>query len=168
MDFFTTHDAPVAVNIDGTAYSLPRFLMPALKAWAAQIRKELEDAALAQFGDKPDERARFLTYFQPPPIDIADLLGRVYSPEGAEHIVDAQLRAAGVPDDIRTKMIAQAPPLMLRTLALELTKAAEVLKKLGVDEKEKADPLPPSPEESGGSPGTGNKTEADSTPATAT
>lgn len=165
MDFFTTHSNPVSVNIDSTAYQVPRFLLPSLKAWAGELIKQQRDIALAQLAT-PNDRAQFLQYWPEPTFDIGDLYRRVSSPDGAEYVVNSQLKTAGVPDDVREKVIAYGDPAMIRALAVELTYAGPVMQKLGID-KDGADPLPPSAGASSDSQGTGPANTPASTPATA-
>jgi hypothetical protein len=166
MDFFTTHDAPFVVTIDGTAYHVPRFLLGALKRWAAEARKEREDAALAEFGDDAETRARFRLVMPDPPVDIADLLARVRSPDGAERVVRAQFALAGVPAETIDKVVAQAEPMLLRRLADELSMAAPAEARLGVKEEESADPLPGGRGAPDDSPGTTPGTSPGSAPPT--
>jgi hypothetical protein len=153
LDFFTsTQAAPVPISINGAAYSLPRFLLPALKQWSAIVRKQMEDNNTKGFD--ADAKARFLTYFQPV-IDIAYLMQLAVSPEGAEYIARTSMIAGGVPVDVCNAVIAQADPLTIRDLADRLLEAEKVLANLGVENK--PDPLPLTPAASGESPATGEE-----------
>lgn len=150
MDFVTTHAPPVAITIDGKAYQVPRFLIPALKEWAASITKTEMDAAAAEF-TTPDERARFRRFWPAPIFDVVALYQRALTPDGSAYVVDTQLKAAGVPDEVRAAMLANADPFLVRSLSEKLLQVDQTLDKLGVDtEVEGKDPLPPPPGASGG------------------
>jgi hypothetical protein len=167
LDFFTTHPSPFPINIDGVAYKIPRFLMPAMKAWAAELIERQRNAASAEFAT-PDEKARFAQYWPEPAFDIGDLYRRVTTPEGTAYVVNAQLKEAKVPDEVRERVVTYGDPSMLRQLALELTYAQQTEAKLGIDaEAEKADPKSTAPSESNDSAGIGPQTAPTSTPATA-
>lgn len=174
MDFFTTHDAPVAITIDGTPYSVPLLRNPGLKKWSAIQRERYADEAGNSFKDKDgavdqERKARFLVYAPAPPIDIAEMMIAAVSPEGAEFIVDIQLEAAGVPADVRKRFVENVYPDDLRALASRLVKRAETLNTLGVKpEEQRTDPLPGSPDAPAGSPGTSTPSEAALPPSTET
>ncbi len=161
MDFFTTHQSTVPVNIDGKAYSVPRFLTPALTKWAAEIKEQDRNDATAHLS--ADEKARFLRYFPDPAIDIADMLRRARASDGAEYVVGTSLRSANVPDDAVKSVLANSDPMMIRNLAEELTLAGPTLDKLGANDK---DPLASPPAEAGGSQETGQPTTQDSSTST--
>lgn len=127
MDFFTAQDAPVRITIDGTAYDLPRFLLPAMKQWSAAIRKQIADEATAHLD--ADAKARFLTFFQPPAIDLMQLAERAVSAD-ADYPCRAQMKLAGVPEDVIENLMTKSDPLMIRKLADELTTAARAKAKL--------------------------------------
>jgi hypothetical protein len=174
LDFFTAHDEPVAITIDGTPYSVPLLRNPGLKKWSAIQREKYADAAGDSFKDKDgnvdqERKARFLTYAPAPPIDIAEMMISAVSPEGAEFIVDIQLEAAGVPAEVRKKFVENVYPDDLRAFASRLARRSETLGKMGVKpEEQRTDPLPGSPSESEGSPGTSTPSDAASPPSTET
>src|SRR6185312_7727997 len=141
MDFFSAADSPIEITIDGKPYQLKRFLLPELKAWSASIRRKTVDEATAHFD--ADDKARFLLYFNAPPIDVPDLISRATTSDGAEYVVDAVLKTAGVPDDIRKGVINSSDPLALAALAGELTISKQVsamLAKEGDDKSPLAGP----------------------------
>lgn len=172
MDFLTTDAPPVPVTIDGTAYHVPRFLMPALKAWAEELVQKQADFATE--GMKADDKARFLYYWPKPVIDVGTLIQYTRTPEGAEYVVNAQLKLAGVSDDVRAKLLKFAPPDKIRDLSERLSQSQQAAAQLDMPPNEPghglaaggqpdADPLPEAPESSGESPATG----AQMTPASA-
>lgn len=132
MDFFTTHDSPVAVTIDGTGYRLPRFLLNSLKVWAAELAEEYR-CKLRDALETDEQRERFDVYYQPPPIDIKALIERSISPEGTEYIVRHCMKAGAVPDDVIDKVIANASAVMLSNLADQLATAAKSSAKLKIE-----------------------------------
>jgi hypothetical protein len=123
FDFQTVHAAPVRVTIDGTAYDVPRFLLPQFKAWCAARQKASVDAAMNEIGDDADQRARFMLYWQPAPIDVVAMLEEALSPEGVEYVVGTQLKAAGLEEAKALAVLASAGAPMLRALAKELLSA---------------------------------------------
>jgi hypothetical protein len=162
LDFFTTHQSPIAITIDGKAYMLPRFLNPALKQWSALLRKQQADLATEHLD--ADQKARFLTYFQPPAIDIAEMLQTARAAEGADYVVRSQMQAAQVPGELIDNILSNADPMLIRNLAMELTQAPQTLAKLGAEEK--PDPLPQPAGASGDSPATGQETAPVTSPST--
>ncbi len=124
MDFSTQHDAPFSVTIDGTTYQLPRFLLPQFKEWADVARKERVALILEQF-TTPQERAQHLSWWEPPIQDIAMLVDRAREPGGIEFVVNRSMDLAGVPADIRQRVL-RGDALQLRELALQLTMASAV------------------------------------------
>jgi hypothetical protein len=166
LDFLATTNAPITVTVYGTSYNVPRFLNRQLKVWAAQLRKEQEDNATRDMSK--EDKARILSYFRARPFDTAELLQMASSPEGAEYVVGASLKLAGVPGDVVEKVLDSADPLMIQALSRQLTEADATLAKLGVDaQAETNDPLPQPAGESGVSPETGSATTPSSAPPTA-
>jgi hypothetical protein len=178
LDFFTdTGPAAVPITIDGKEYRVPRVLMSDLKTWAAKLVDE--QIEFATKGLKPEEKADYLVYRPKPVIDIGSLMQHVGTPEGTEYVVNTQLRTAGVPDDVRAKLVANAPASQLQRLAQMLTLSREVLVRLGIDVEETRppnglaqnpsgnDPLATTKDGSGVSPETGDKTPPATTPSTA-
>jgi hypothetical protein len=191
MDFVTAHPSGIAVRINGTPYSIPRFLLPQIRRWTAERQQAVADRAVAHLD--ADGKARFLMYWQPPPVDVFAVADYARTPEGIADILGRQLKEGGVPDDVRAAMLENADPMMLATLCERVTSAS----KAAVDAKDKtettaeagqpADPLSgdpgaptatagtgqpdaPSPDAtagSPGSPGTGQTSAAPSTTATA-
>lgn len=162
FDFSTAVAAPVRVNIDGTPYDLPRFLLPQFKAWVAVRQKRAVDEAMKQLGDDVDARARFMMYFQPAPVDVAQLAEEALTPEGIEYVLGVALKAAGLPDDKRAALLAAGDPLALRGIARVLLSAEQTTAKLKGESKdpgEKGNPMTGQPPMSGGSPETTPTTE---------
>ena len=177
MDFTTALATPIAIRINGTSYSLRRFLLPQMKQWAAERQQAITDMATKHLD--ADGKARFLLYFQAPPVDIFELAKYARSPDGAADIVDRQMKGAGVPDDVRTAVINNADPLLIANLADQLASsnnAAAGAKSMTEEEAKATDPLAGQssgqgsnpPAESPASPGTGatsSPTSDTSTPA---
>jgi hypothetical protein len=166
LDFLTTHDAPLSITINGTPYSVPRFLNPALKRWAAERNRAFADQATADLS--PEDKRRWLTFFQPPPIDVKRLLQESTTPEGAEYVVREQLKLAGVPDETVQQLLDRSDPIVIRNLAEELTLAAPASAKVDAQAgvTESADPLPSAPPPSEGGASTGAPSTPDSAPPT--
>lgn len=173
MDFSTTGgDSPIPITIDGTKYALKRFLLPAFKEWAAEVREERKQEILAEY-KKDEERAHQLTWWQPPVQDMGVLVQRARSPEGMGYVLDKAMKVAGVPDDARAKVLEFGDPMQLMDLSAQLTMSKAVLDKLNA-QTPKADQMggapssstPPltstSSDTSGGSPTTGTETKPDS------
>lgn len=137
MDFFTSHDGPVCIRIDGKEYALPRFLTDALIEWGERTRRQAIDDATAEM--KAEARARFLLFLQPPAIDVARQLDEAYTAAGARYVVGRQLDKAGVPADVRDKVLSCADPILLRNLSVELTTARRA-RPLAGEDSDKADP----------------------------
>jgi hypothetical protein len=168
LDFFTTQTPPFVINIDGKAFQLPRFLGPAFIALSAKLKKERVDEAMAELGDHTaEERARFRTFWQSPPMDTRFVAQYALSPEGTAYVVDHCLAKAGVAEADRKRVLEENDPLLLRNLADELTFAARLNERLKI-EGEDASPLPESPVASSGSPATGGPITGDSSAPTAT
>lgn len=159
MDFFTSNDGPISINIDGNPYTLQRFLLPAMKEWAASIRKQTSDEATSHLD--ADAKARFLTYFQPPAIDVMQLAERVLSPEGGEYVCKYAMKKAGVADDVIKSLLASSDPLLIRKLADELATASRSKAEAAIP-NEGASPLTPPAGASGDSPATSATTTATS------
>lgn len=150
FSFDTTVGGPVVVTINKTGYSVPRFLLPALKQWAAQRRATVVAEATAHLD--PDEKARFLMYFQPPPVDIFGIDEWSRSPEGAEVIIRQQFKLAGVPEQLTELVITNGDPLILSQLAYTLASSSRALKQVSGDEgKGDKDPLAEQPPVASGS-----------------
>lgn len=149
LDFFTQSDAPVEIKIDGTAYKLPRFLLREMSEQSATNRREQADFATAHLN--ADDKARFLTYFQPPAIDLMDMAAWCLSPEGVPVVCERQLRVGGVPPDLIKWMLQNGDPQMLYVLAKELTTAARAKAQLEAQNKGGDNPLTLPPRESGDS-----------------
>ncbi len=136
FDFFTDAPPPVRVTINGTAYDLPRFLGADFSAWVAERQKATMDAALAEFGDDADARARFRSYFRPVPIDVAELADEAKTPAGSDYVIRRCLKAANVPDDIAGAFVANVHPETKRALAWHLASAdamAQAMKRASDD-----------------------------------
>lgn len=167
MDFNTTADTPIAITINGTAYTIPLLRNAGLKKMSAVLRKQVLDEATSHIEDE-DKRAQFKAYFPVPAYDIADLMLRATTPELADVAVDTQLEAAGVPADVRRSFVENVHPDRIRELAAALTRRSETLARLGMDEaKEKSDPLPLSTGESAAPPVTETPSEPASIASTA-
>ncbi len=128
FDFDTTLGGPLKVTIDKKDYQVPRFLIPDLKEWAADQRATTIAEATAHLED--DAKARFLTFFQPPPIDVFDVDAWSRSPEGIDTVLHKQLEKAGVSEATVDEMIASCDPLMLGKLSNELTSARASTKRI--------------------------------------
>lgn len=154
FDFNTTVNAPVKVRIDGVDYSVPRFLLPRLKAWAAERRAaQIEEATEGM--DKQD-RSRFLLYFSVPPVDVADMLRDQLTPEGIDHVVRDCLRRGGVPVATIDLLMDRGDPAMLRKLADELSSAIEAARIVDPPAEEvDGHPLPPAGGDCAASPSIG-------------
>lgn len=129
MDFsFTTaHPAPVPVTINGTTYQVPRFLLPEFKARAAEHRKRVIAEATAHLD--PETKARFLTYYAPPPVDTASVARELLTPAGVEELLRTQFKAASVPAADVDSLLTLADPVLLRNLAEELSTAQQAAAK---------------------------------------
>ena len=139
MDFTTATAPPIIITIDGTKYTLARFLLPQMKEWAAdRVNKQ---TALATAHLDKDEKARFLMYFQPAPVDILDIATHALSPDGAIDIVDRQMKAAGVPENIRNTVIATGDPMQIRGLASQLSSSGVAAAQIKEGSEANADPL---------------------------
>lgn len=171
MDFFTTHAAPIVIRVNGTSYTLPRFLLPQIKAWGAERRQKTVDEATAHLSD--DDKARFLMYFQSPYIDVLDVAAWAVSTDGADEVCARQMRAGGVPDELVDAVIAQCGPVALRNLAEQLCSAdsaaqdAKSKTEGEIEPGKSADPLSVPSGESAASPGIGQKTSPSSATSTA-
>lgn len=142
MDFTTTGAPPVPIRINGKAYQIPRFLLPAQREWAALKVKEQEDAALAYLPDA-DAKARFRLFFRPPPIDLLTLADEGRTPDGVAYVLAAQFDKAGVPPEDRDALLANGDPVQLRALADKVLSARQAAATLAADSNEpgaKADP----------------------------
>lgn len=141
----TTLGSPIVVTINGTKYNIPRFLLPAIKQWAVDRRAEVTAEATSHLA--PDEKARFLMYFQAAPVDVFQLDEWSRSPEGSESIIRRQFAAGGVPVDLIDQAIERSEPLILAQIAYTLASSSRALKQVS-DEKagQTPDPLAePSP-----------------------
>lgn len=143
LDFFTQSDSPVQIRINGTPYNLPRFLNDRMIEWSAAIRRQIIDEATAHLDD--DDKARFLTFFQPPPVDALDMAQRALSNDGAKYVCDVCLKAAGVADAEREGILRLSEPVALRNLSAELTKAPQAKALLDASSKQGDGPLPNPP-----------------------
>lgn len=165
MDFLAAHDAPYAVKIRGTPYNIPRFLGPALREWAAEQLQQQRDEATAHLS--PDDKARFLMFFRPPPIDVKRQLAEATTGSGSEYVVRRQMKIAGVPPGLVDEIVDHDDPMLVRNLAEELTMlpatAAQVDALAG---GEGDNPLTPPPPASGGGESTGPGSAQGSTPST--
>lgn len=166
FDFAEIHDAPVSITIlDGT-YSVPRCLNEGLMEWASVLRRRTMDEATAHFLREGDEdvekvklgreaKARYLTFWQPPPLDVSELLQRVVEPDGIDFVLRRQLKIAGVPQDRIDLMCRNGDPQQLRTLVDILTTSSQFTRETKIPGEDDAGPLTGPKRESGGSRGTG-------------
>jgi hypothetical protein len=165
IDFFTQSDSPVEIKIDGTTYKLPRFLLRHMIKYSATLRRQQVETATAHLS--PDDKARFLTYFQPPAIDLMEMARWCLSAEGVLAVCEAQLKAANVPDELRKSLLNNGDPQTLYALAAELTTAVRAKAQLGSMNQGGDNPLTQPPPESGNSaaaPPATNTTSAPPTP----
>ncbi len=168
MDFVTTNDTPFPITIDGTAYQIPRFLGPALAAWAEEDRQKTMAEALGELKSEQD-RARFRAFFRMPAVDVGRQLAEASSAEGSQYVCRKQMQAAKIPDEVIDKVFAHADPILVRNLAQELTMLPETAAK--VDElagagKSGETPLTSPPTASVGEASTGPASPEGSTPST--
>lgn len=162
MDFGDIHDEPVVFTLSGVEYTVPLFRLPALVAWSALVRREKADFATAHLikdnddKDGKEAKARYLTYFQPPPIDTQELVQKEVAPEGIDYVLRHCLKQAKppMPAELIDRLLAYGNPMQLRELADKLTLNAQTQGKLK-EEGEGDDPLPQQPPASEGSPETG-------------
>lgn len=172
FDFNTTHGGPLDIRINGTSYSIPRFLTRQFAAWAQKERQRLLDEALSQIADEK-ERAQFILYFSAPAVDVYQQVRELNTARGVEVVVRDCLSRGGVPADVIEKVIVSADPIVLRQLAGELCSsaaaedAAAQISGPNPPEGEGNDPLPSSQAKSGALPATGASSAPASTPATA-
>jgi hypothetical protein len=109
LDFFSQSDSPVEIKIDGTAYKLPRFLLRQMIDYSATLRREQVETATAHLN--PDDKARFLTYFQPPAIDLMQMAQWCLSGEGVVGRVRAADEGwASVPDELVKSLLDNGDP----------------------------------------------------------
>lgn len=145
FSFTTTRATDIVITIDGVQYSLPRFLMAEQAAWVAEREREIINTALERLPTK-QEQARFLTVFQPPPVDVLDCLDYMRSPKGVQHVLRACMKRASVPVDIIEKVIA-GDPMELVVLARQLSGVDEASAAVNTiaeveDKAVDSDPLP--------------------------
>jgi len=149
MKFALANKAPITVNIDGTDYALKRFTRGDFVKWASEIDgKRISEAT---DGVDPIQRAKLLLVYTQEPVGHAELIRRIYSPEGTGRIIRTCAEKSGVPTDVVAKLLEDGDEKDLETLAIMLASivdpaevAAAVEKPAGQDEG--ADPLtPPQP-----------------------
>lgn len=161
MDFSTAHSAPIAVNIDGTRYTVPRFKLSHFKAWAAWKAQEILDKAMEELGDDPEKRARFRVWWSEPAYDVAAIAEELRTPDGVVHVLTTCLGEAGVPKETIDLLIDGGSAIQLRTLAGQLAgvdKAITQLQQQSGDEGKRSDPTSGASHTSGDSPTTGQPT----------
>jgi hypothetical protein len=167
LDFGDIHNAPVSFKLKGVEYTVPLFRLPALVEWTAKVKREKADFATAHLLGPPDKKgeyskagmeakARYLTYWQPPPIDTMEMVQREVSPEGIDYVLRYALAKASppMPAELIEELIAFGNPTALRELADRVTLNRETQQRMS-EEGEGKDPLPQSPPASEGSPETG-------------
>jgi hypothetical protein len=164
LDFFTQQDAPVEITIDGTVYKLPRFGLDEMIERSATIRRETADMATEHL--TPDDKARFLTFFQPPAIDHMDMARWCLSSEGLKHVAERQMKLAGVPDEIRASLLKRPDDQKLYALVAELTTAPRAMVQMkGDGEKSPLTQQPAGSGDSGAAPSTTKSPSDKPTPA---
>lgn len=146
LDFFSQSDSPVEIKIDGTAYKLPRFLLRQMIDYSATLRREQVETATAHLN--ADDKARFLTYFQPPAIDLMEMSRWCLSAEGVLVVCERQLKAGKVPDELVKSLLDNGDPQTLYNLAAELTTALRAKAQLTAMNKGGDNPLTQPPPES--------------------
>lgn len=156
MDFITTGAPAVPIKINGKGYNVPRFLLPAMREWAAKQVQAQIDLALAQLPDA-DAKARFMMFFSPPPTDVMTIMQESRSPDGVDFVLRMQLEKAGVPAEERDAMLAFGDPQQLRALAKQVCSADQAGAQLAGDSNDpgaKGNPPSGQPHTSDGSPAT--------------
>jgi hypothetical protein len=146
IDFFTQNDSKVQIKIDGTEYNLPRYLLDKMIKQSTVQRRQIIDEATEKLSD--DDRARFITYFQPPPIDVMQMAQWCLSPDGVKVVCDQCMKEGGVPDEVRKSLLEHGDPILLYKLASELTTATRAQAQLKAQNQRGDNPLTQPPRES--------------------
>jgi hypothetical protein len=128
------------------------------------LRREQVETATAHLN--PDDKARFLTYFQPPAIDLMQMVSWCLSGEGMVVVLDMQMKLGGVPEDLRKSLIDHGDPVQLYELAKEITTAVRAKAQLTNMNKGGDNPLTQPPPESGNSAAAQPQTSTTSAPPT--
>lgn len=119
MNFITTHAPPVALQIDGQDYKVPRFLLPAFTEYVQEFRDANMKAALAELQDE-DRRARFRLYHPNPAVDVNLVAQELTAPEGLKKVIRYCFGKAGVPAASIEGFIENVDPQLQRNLVDEL------------------------------------------------
>lgn len=142
MKFALANKAPITVNIDGTDYALQRFTRGDFVKWASEVDgKRISEATE---GVDPIQRAKLLLVYTQEPVGHAELIRRIYSPEGTGRIIRTCAEKSGVPKDVLDKLMDNGDERDLETLAIMLASIvdpAEVTPAETPAAGESADPL---------------------------
>lgn len=129
--FSSKASAPIAFDIDGTTYRLPRFLGPQFSQWTEDYRQKQIDAHTE--GMTPRERAQFLAFTPPVPVSVSEVWRALLSPDGVRYVMTWALAEASVPDKVAEAVLDGADPRDLEAMVAHLTSADEIAAEVDAD-----------------------------------
>jgi hypothetical protein len=144
VKFNIANKAPINVSIDGTDYALKRFTRGDWVAWASAVdgRRVTE----ATEGLDAIQRSRLLLIYPVEPVGHADLIRRLYTPEGTGHVIRTCAVKSGVPTTAIDALLEQGDERDLETLAVLLASIVDPSEAPATEPPKagEADPLPSS------------------------
>jgi hypothetical protein len=129
FSFSSAANKPIAVELDGKRYELPRYLN--YQDWADEWRRRELDTITE--GMNPRQRAQFIALTPPVPLSVSTIFRAMLTPDGVNFVLESCMRKAGVPDELIQAVKESGDPRDKEELVDQLASARETVAQIDAD-----------------------------------